>query len=65
MKGEIKKSCDNCNDNNCKISPEWKRCYDELEDWKKKKECQINALERSSVGCELECIKGDDCSYFK
>jgi len=31
-----------------------------------KKDCQINAIERHEfAGCQLQCIKGYDCVYYK
>ncbi len=30
-----------------------------------KKECQINVFERDKFGCNLECITGHDCVYFR
>ena len=30
----------------------------------KKKECQLNAIERNQFGCQLECIAGHDCIYY-
>ena len=61
----MKKSCNNCGNNKCRNNTESKNCFEELENWIKKKECQINAIERTQFGCQLECIAGYDCIYYQ
>ena len=61
----MKKSCDNCSDINCKRDSESKRCYENLENWKPIKKCQINVFERKDFGCQFECVRGYYCIQYR